>query len=50
MTGQASISLGRETYRKALEAASMSRVGAYLDEGKTHYYSATEIGLVSGSE
>jgi SAM-dependent methyltransferase len=40
MTGRASISLGDEAYRKALEAEGMSLVGTHRDEGGNHYYFA----------
>jgi cyclopropane fatty-acyl-phospholipid synthase-like methyltransferase len=40
MTGQTSISLGYEAYRKALEAEGMSLVGTHCDEGENHYYFA----------
>jgi SAM-dependent methyltransferase len=40
MTGRTSIALGREAYRKALEAEAISLVGTHVDEGENHYYFA----------
>ena len=40
MTGRASISLGHEAYRGALEVEGISFVGTYLDEGQNYHYSA----------
>ena len=40
MTGRASISLGQEAYRSALEVEGISLVGTYLDEGQNYHYSA----------
>ena len=40
MTGRASISLGHEAYRSALEVEGISLVGTYLDEGQNYHYSA----------
>ena len=40
MTGRASISLGYEAYRKALEAEGMPLVGTEHDECENHYYFA----------
>lgn len=40
MTERASISLGHDAYCVALDAAGMSLVGAYVDEGGNHHYSS----------
>ncbi len=40
-TGRESVSLGREEYVKALEAADFSVEGFRMDEGENHYYLAT---------
>jgi SAM-dependent methyltransferase len=38
MTGQISISLGFDEYRRELEASGLSLVGTRTDEGENHYY------------
>jgi hypothetical protein len=38
MTGQKSISLGYESYRKAIEAEGMSLLGTHVDVGENFYY------------
>ena len=38
MTGQKSISLGYEAYRKAIEAEGMSLLGTHVDVGENFYY------------
>lgn len=40
MTERMSISLGYDAYRAALDDASMTLVGTYIDEGQNHHYSA----------
>jgi SAM-dependent methyltransferase len=40
MTGEASRSLGAETYRKHLSAVGFSLLSEYDDEGENHYYDA----------
>jgi SAM-dependent methyltransferase len=40
MTGRPQFSLGREEYRKALEAEGLSLIGTNRDEGENHYYFA----------
>jgi SAM-dependent methyltransferase len=40
LTGQISISLGREAYRNALEAEGMSLVGTHRDDADNYYYFA----------
>jgi 2-polyprenyl-3-methyl-5-hydroxy-6-metoxy-1,4-benzoquinol methylase len=42
MTGQMSISLGREGYRQALETEDLLLVGERVDEGENHYYLAAK--------
>lgn len=42
MTGQVSVSLGRDGYRQALESASLELVGERVDEGENHYFFAAK--------
>ena len=40
MTGQPSVSLGAEAYRRLLEAAGLELRGETEDEGRNHYFMA----------
>ncbi len=42
MTGQTSISLGLDEYRRQLEAGGLTLVGTETDEGDNHYYRAVK--------
>jgi SAM-dependent methyltransferase len=43
MTDRASVSLGYEAYREAIEAAGMTIVETRLDEGENHYYISRKL-------
>jgi cyclopropane fatty-acyl-phospholipid synthase-like methyltransferase len=45
MTGQTSISLGFDEYRKALETNRMTLLGTDRDEGENHYYFAQKASV-----
>ena len=43
MTGQKSVSLGYEAYRKAIEAEGMSLLGTHVDVGENFYYDVKKL-------
>ncbi|NJK31275.1 MAG: class I SAM-dependent methyltransferase [Deltaproteobacteria bacterium] len=44
LTGQPSLSLGMDEYRRILERAGMQLRGSYVDEGENHYFDAAKTG------
>ena len=49
LTGQKSVSLGADRYRKIVESEGLALVGETEDEGQNHYYFACKPGRASGA-
>jgi SAM-dependent methyltransferase len=49
LTGQKSVSLGSDRYRKIVESEGLALVGETEDEGQNHYYFACKPGRASGA-